>query len=156
MVKKKEERKRGKKRPRTDKGDIVAEVEHQEEPGVIVPMHEGATRAPEDFREPGWMLPIQNAKDDTAPFGFVRADLKEYMRSANTALKNLLEQENEAGGTSIHSKEATRLRDAALSEARGYELELATDPDTSVVLENLITTMTPRHIRIVADGFMGK
>lgn len=164
MVKKKEERKRGRKRHRSaERMEGIGTDDEQRISNAMASREEIATTAAlKRGQDLEWMLPSQEhlesqAKDGTAPFGFVDSDLKEYIRSANTTLKTLMSGGNgEERVFASGSKEVAKLRDAALNELLGHELALATDPETSIALETLIVTMTSRQIRILADGFLGQ
>ncbi|CEH12120.1 Predicted RNA-binding protein, contains Pumilio domains [Ceraceosorus bombacis] len=104
--------------------------------------------------------------DPRAPFGYVEADLKAYLRSAISSLNALhasnsvaehhsgYDQYAETEDTSSQ-EERIQLRDAALKEINGIELAVATDPDTSRVLELLIDTMSEKQVRIFADRLAG-
>lgn len=45
--------------------------------------------------------------------------------------------------------------DAALNEVRGKELELATDPECSIILERIIHSMDDFTMRVFMDSLSG-
>ncbi|PWN17935.1 hypothetical protein BCV69DRAFT_315058 [Microstroma glucosiphilum] len=104
---------------------------------------------------------------DVAPFGFVPAELKAYLKDASTNLAHLdadlrrgryeYEGEEDNGEEEGDGEEgqADLLRQAMLREVSGQELTVATDGECSVALETIIDGLKGRRVRILADRASG-
>lgn len=150
-----EVRKRGKKKKK-----------QQEEPEYL----------PEpDYAEegPSWISkPLPQKDEPDLPFGAVEQDLKAYFRSVDLKLEewstsSLQENfEESEDGELRPSLEVTklifRLQErslfllAAISEVRGKELQLATDPECSRVLERLARVGDDGVKRALLHSFSGE
>ena len=95
--------------------------------------------------------------DPVAPFGFVDSEIKTYFKDIHQKLKDaevtletaLTEEDKKSGEHSL-------LLQAVIREVDGKELILATDPDTSVILEYMISFMQDKMVRVLMDRMMGK
>ncbi|KAF8875333.1 armadillo-type protein [Gymnopilus junonius] len=141
-----ENRKRGKKhkKQREDEPQYEAESEQQIE-------------APE---EPSWIVPASNHAEEVnqeAPFGYVDVDLKAYFRTVDVQIQEWQEnQEDTVEDGDVDPNEQRRLFFiAALTEIRGKEKQLATDPDCSVILERMSYSMDDFVRRVFLDTLAG-
>ncbi|KAK0555247.1 Nucleolar protein 9 [Tilletia horrida] len=97
-----------------------------------------------------------DAFDESTPFGLVAPEIKSYFKTAYADLVAAAQPQHYAGyDDDGDSQQHTLLLNAALQELSGHELALATDPDTSVVLEYMIQHINPIQLRIFADRFSG-
>ncbi|KAJ3964852.1 armadillo-type protein, partial [Lentinula raphanica] len=131
-----ENRKRGKK--------------HKSKPSQPVPSEPG----------PSWIVAVSDLNEDfnpEAPFGYVDADLKAYFRNVDLHIRDWQEGreqvETEAGVDPNTEKHMFFL--AALTEMRGKEKQLATDPDCSLVLERIAYSMDDFVRRVFLDSLSG-
>jgi nucleolar protein 9 len=155
-------RQRGKKHKKGDAHE-AAPAAHAPSPAPAE-AHGDARAAPADGDAlPAWMGGAGASSDAAAlaanaPFGFVDADLKAYLRTALTSLAALAQPDaaDEDDGDVSSLEERRTLRNAALAEIAGRELAIATDPDTSRVLELLVGAMEARQCRVLADKLCGR
>ncbi|KAJ1308926.1 hypothetical protein OPQ81_004611 [Rhizoctonia solani] len=140
-----EHRKRGKKKKGSKE---EAEYEHQVE------------QQNEEYHEepnPQWME-TNDERNLEAPFGYVDPDVKGYFRTVDARIQDWQSQHhirddaNEEGNT---NEEKRMFLVAALSESSGKELQLATDPDCSIILERMLHSMDDVVIRVFADRLCG-
>ncbi|PWN32008.1 ARM repeat-containing protein, partial [Meira miltonrushii] len=89
---------------------------------------------------------------DSTPFGLVDPDLKAYLRSAHVTLQEHITAATEEGKLLNKDEDIKALRNAMLDEIKGKELVLATDTDTSVILEDMMSTFGGRQLRILAEA----
>lgn len=103
---------------------------------------------------------------DVAPFGFVPAELKAYLKDAYTNLVQLdadsrrsryeYEGEEEEEDGDGEEGQADLLRQAMLREVSGQELTVATDGECSVAFETIIDGLKGRRVRVLADRASGR
>lgn len=129
----------------------------QAEERALAPDEQSAsynTTTRNDTASPAWMLDKRpaNAFDNSTPFGLVEPDLKAYLRSAHVKLQELVASVVDEGRHLEQDEETKTLRNAMLDEIKGKELVLATDADTSLILEDLLHTFGERQMRIFADA----
>jgi nucleolar protein 9 len=86
------------------------------------------------------------------PFGLVDADLKAYLRSAHVTLQEKVQEATRDDRVARYDDEVKTLRNAMLDEVKGKELILATDTDTSVILEGMLPSFGERQARILCDA----
>ncbi|KAF9004819.1 armadillo-type protein [Cyathus striatus] len=113
----------------------------------------------EPIGEPSWMI---NSKDHEefnpeAPFGYVDTDLKAYFRTVDVQLRDWQEgQDEEPVDEDVDPNEQRHMFfSAALTEMRGKEKQLATDPDCSVILERMSYSMDDTVRRVFFDSLTG-
>lgn len=100
--------------------------------------------------------------DDIAPFGFVNADLKSYLKDAQASLVQMVTPYQAQGAdyadddAEDQSEQAETLRLAMLREMDGQELACATDGEASLSLESVIHGLDARRLRILADRMSGR
>ncbi|KAN0065715.1 Nucleolar protein 9 [Thecaphora frezii] len=146
--------------------------------------NDGAS-APLDDDQPHWVRnqASSSSRASEAPFGFVDAEVKAYFRQVWSTLQELEEQGYRARNTVSELAIATNanadgasssplhqhrhhhqpeeddqlalLIKAILSEVDGKELVLATDPDTSIVLEGLVQRIGQKPLRVLMDRMAG-
>lgn len=137
------ERKRGRK-----KSKVSSEAPSEPDPATSPQGH---------TEQPSWIASSADEVDPTAPFGFVDSDVKTYFKDLFAQLKasesTVIYGQDELG--SAEDSEHALLVQAALREADGRVLVLATDPDTSVVLEYLIGHLKGKSLRILMDRMSG-
>lgn len=124
--------------------------QHNEDIGAR-PEHTAASASGNDA---SWMLDKRPMRDNetSAPFGLVEPDLKAYLRSAHVQLHELVANVLSEGRVLSNDGEIKALRNAMLDEIKGKELVLATDADTSLILEDMLCTLGERQTRILADA----
>jgi len=135
--------------------------------------------------KPSWIISvasqdINERADKDAPFGFVDAEVKAYFRTVDAQIRDWQETRTEAEGEGgspeidpnegmLTSPVSSRKIDvacmlwkerrlffvAALTEMRGKEKELATDPDCSIILERMIYSMDDFIRRVFVDSMAG-
>jgi len=135
--------------------------------------------------KPSWIIPvasqnINDSPDQDAPFGFVDAEVKAYFRTVDSQIRDWQETRTEVEGeggsaetdpnegmftSSVSSrkidvackffKERRLFFVAALTEMRGKEKQLATDPDCSIILERMIYSMDDFIRRVFVDSMAG-
>jgi len=135
--------------------------------------------------KPSWLIPaasqnISRGADQDAPFGFVDAEVKAYFRTVDSQIRDWQETRTEVEGeggsaeidpnegmftSSVSSqkidiayilwKERRLFFVAALTEMRGKEKQLATDPDCSIILERMIYSMDDFIRRVFVDSMAG-
>ncbi|KAF8583989.1 ARM repeat-containing protein [Ramaria rubella] len=90
------------------------------------------------------------------PFGLLDPDIKAYFRTVDDQLRDWQEGANISFGVDEDPNEERRMFfTAALSEMKGKELQLATDPDCSPVLERMLYSMDDTVRRVFADSLAG-
>ncbi|EPQ59516.1 ARM repeat-containing protein [Gloeophyllum trabeum ATCC 11539] len=146
-----ENRKRGKKH-RNSAVDQYEPVPHEQE---------YEPEAAENEAGPSWIVsapPVETANPE-APFGYVEADIKAYFRTVDLQLREWQDQRNASqpeDNVDIDPNEERRLFFlAALTEMRGKEKQLATDPDCSNILERMAHSMDDFIRRVFVDSMMG-
>ncbi|CAE6465333.1 unnamed protein product [Rhizoctonia solani] len=92
-----------------------------------------------------------------ASFGYVDPDVKGYFRTVDARIQDWQSPEYgrddaDEGNT---NEDKRMFLVAALSESSGKELQLATDPDCSVILERMLHSMDDVVIRVFADRLCG-
>ncbi|KAL9936822.1 hypothetical protein V8E36_004057 [Tilletia maclaganii] len=96
-------------------------------------------------------------RDDSTPFGLVQPEIKSYFRTAHADL--IAASASSFNGDDDNDDQQQQQHDlllnAALQELSGHELALATDPDTSVILEYIIAHIQPIKLRILTDRLSG-
>ncbi|EPQ31129.1 uncharacterized protein PFL1_01318 [Pseudozyma flocculosa PF-1] len=139
------------------------------------------TAADED-EQPDWIRsdPSSSSRNTAsdAPFGFVDAEVKAYFRQIWATLQELEEQGYRARNTYSELEQLSRpkgagasyqdgaedgegedqlalLIKAILSEVDGKELMLATDPDTSMIMEGLVQRVGQKAVRVLMDRMAG-
>jgi nucleolar protein 9 len=158
-----EQRKRGKKKPKHDK----VEVELKDEP-VAIAQHDG----------PSWVRTVPDAEmNPEAPFGFVDPDVKAYFRTVDVKLREWQEEPrphaaeleegadpNEGDATislvsidelNVTPQDRRIFLVAALSEMVEKELQLSTDPDCSPIIERMAYSMDDFVRRVFMDKLAG-
>ncbi|WVN85380.1 uncharacterized protein L203_100525 [Cryptococcus depauperatus CBS 7841] len=86
------------------------------------------------------------------PFGVLDPDVKAYF-------KNIEEQIKDWEGVSSEGEEREDRQiflSSILSELRGHELSASTDPETSIVLERLLPSLSDWGRRVIGDSFGDK
>jgi len=154
---KKEERRRGKKRKATN---ATAEEKSSDAPFYLDEEGErepGKTQTGQDT--PSWLIEdnagpssYSHLEPSSTPFGLVDLELKAYLRSAHLKLNELMETALEESRAITQDDEVKTLRNAMLDEIKGKELTLATDTDTSRILEDMLYSFSERQTRILADS----
>ena len=94
--------------------------------------------------EPEWV----HSTDAQTPFGLVPPPVQSYLKEVNTRLVQLSQSASE-------EEEMDMLMRAALNEIDGKELALATDPNCSLVMENLSRHASTKALRILLDRISG-
>lgn len=161
-ARKKEERRRGKKRKNKEIGEERSSNGHAEtEAAAAAPFFydtQGVNKE-EDQSTPSWLIEDKIAEsssqlriEPSTPFGLVDLEFKAYLRSAHIKLNELMETALEEGRTIHEDEEVKILRNAMLNEIKGKELTLATDADTSRILEDMLYSFSERQIRVLADS----
>jgi nucleolar protein 9 len=151
---KKEERRRGKKRKTTDPA-----VKTENDDATFYIDREGDKKP--DPSTPAWLIEDKDAStshrhaEPSTPFGLVDLELKAYLRSAHIKLNELMETALEESRTISQDEEVKTLRNAMLDEIKGKEFTLATDSDTSRILEDMLQAFSERQTRILADSLTG-
>ncbi|KAL1744639.1 armadillo-type protein [Schizophyllum fasciatum] len=145
----KEFRKRGKRTKKNAAKEPPQPHQKQREPTPEQPPHlqEG----------PSWIVqaPQQDVQMNLgAPFGELDADVKAYFRNVDTQLRDWQDNEKE-GSASEPNEERRMFVEAALREMSEKELQLATDPESSVVLERLLYSMDDFARRVFMDSLSG-
>ncbi|PPQ90881.1 hypothetical protein CVT25_007351, partial [Psilocybe cyanescens] len=144
-----ENRKRGKKHKKQNEDESQFYHEPEPEPQV------------ETREEPSWIVPATDNFGEInpeAPFGYVDADVKAYFRTVDIQIRDWQEAQEETaeGDGDVDPNEQRRLFFiAALSEMRGKEKQLATDPDCSVILERMSYSMDDFVRRVFFDTLAG-
>ncbi|KAF8529284.1 ARM repeat-containing protein [Hysterangium stoloniferum] len=91
-----------------------------------------------------------------APFGLLDPDLKAYFKTVDDQLKDWQDEKVVNVDTEVDANEERRMFFvAALSEMNGKELQLASDPECSPVLERMIYSMDDFVRRVFADSLAG-
>ncbi|MCO5565775.1 hypothetical protein L7F22_019450 [Adiantum nelumboides] len=153
MVRKNEQRQRGKKhKSRKEEEQPSSEVKDE---SIFVEDRIGTLGEQEDPSTSSWMIdrsngPINNG--DSTPFGLVEPDLKAYLRSAHVTFQEHITSASEEGRVLNKDEDIKALRNAMLDEIKGKELVLATDTDTSIILEDMMSTFGDRQLRILAEA----
>lgn len=158
MVRKNEQRQRGKKHKsrKEDKSGAQGQDESifvEDRIGAIGESKDGSEQ--QDPSTSSWMIDRSaglNGTGDSTPFGLVDPDLKAYLRSAHVTLQENITAASEEGRLLNKDEDIKALRNAMLDEIKGKELVLATDTDTSVILEDMMSTFGDRQLRILADA----
>uniref|UniRef100_A0A8H7Y237 Nucleolar protein 9 n=1 Tax=Psilocybe cubensis TaxID=181762 RepID=A0A8H7Y237_PSICU len=115
----------------------------------------------ETREEPSWIVPAQDNFGEfnpEAPFGYVDADVKAYFRTVDIQIRDWQESQHDTGegDGDLDPNEQRRLFFiAALSEMRGKEKQLATDPDCSVIIERMSYSMDDFVRRVFVDTLSG-
>lgn len=121
-------RQRAPKRPRLD-----ADAEPAYEP------HEAASDT-----EPEWIA----GDDANTPFGLVPGPVQTYFKEANAQLVQFAQQDAD-------EEESSMLLQSILEEINGKELALSTDPQCSLVMENVCRHASEKTLRILLDRMTG-
>ncbi|CAD6884791.1 unnamed protein product [Tilletia caries] len=129
---------------------IVVDHEQQEQqPDWVVSQHEHEHEQQQQQQQ-GEQGERADDFDDSTPFGIVDPEIKNYFKTAHADLVAA------ANSTPDHEQDQhALLLSAALQELNGHELALATDPDTSLVLEYLIHSINNTQLRVLADRLTG-
>ena len=150
-------RQRGKKKKQPSSSSAASSVfhpapsHHQEQKPEHEHEQEQDQDQDQDQDQPSWIVDgppgaaMNVASGSEAPFGYVDAEVKAYLRQTNEQLVAL----------SPSTDEFELLLSATLSEIDGSELTLATDMDTSLILEALIARIAHKPLRILLDRFAG-
>lgn len=146
MVHHKQERKRGKKK----RGYQHTEEDPSEQQNADLDIT--ADPSISASHAPTWIVDKVPKADVSAPFGLVDPDLKAYLRSAHTRLQELVSGVVDSARILEEDEDTKTMRNAMLDEIKGKELVLATDMDTSLILEDLLPTFGERQTRILADA----
>ncbi|TFK56028.1 ARM repeat-containing protein [Heliocybe sulcata] len=147
-----ENRKRGKKHRKSA-------VEEQAEQSVEDAQYDAPDT--EDQAGPSWIVsaPRLEETNPEAPFGYVDADVKAYFRTVDLQLREWQDQkglaETEEDADIDPNEERRMFFVAALTEMRGKEKQLATDPDCSNILERMSHSMDDFVRRVFVDSMMG-
>lgn len=176
----KENRKRGKKH----KKPVQTEPEPQEDPEAYQESAEcegeSGTGGFGGGSRPSWIVRDSEPQvNPEAPFGYVDADVKAYFRTVELQIRdwqestthpsvgysgdNDNEQDPNEGNflsVSLHrcllwSSDRRLFLSAALQEMSGKELQLATDPDCSGILERMAYSMDDFTRRVFMDRLAG-
>ncbi|KAJ4472084.1 armadillo-type protein [Lentinula aciculospora] len=110
---------------------------------------------------PSWIVSASGEEseyDPEAPFGYVDTDVKAYFRTVDIQIRDW--QESRAhipdGDAAVDPNAEKRMFFvAALSEMRGKEKQLATDPDCSIILERMAYSMDDFVRRVFLDSLSG-
>ncbi|KAF9649340.1 ARM repeat-containing protein [Thelephora ganbajun] len=159
-----ENRKRGKKykKPVQNKPEPEADPDvHQEDADYEGDQETGNFGSGD---RPSWVVREREPQVNLeAPFGYVDADVKAYFRTVELQIRDW--QENPAHGSSGYSDANEHEQDpnedrrlflsAALQEMSGKELQLATDPDCSGILERMAYSMDDFTRRVFMDRLAG-
>lgn len=141
-----EHRKRGKRK----RNDIVHENNQEE-------ALDEQEKTKDDL--PSWIEAAtpEDSPNIDAPFGFCDPDVKAYFRTVDKQLKEWQElgMENKNEEIDDPNLERRMFFAAALTEMQGKELQLATDPDTAVILERMIHSMDDLARRIFTSTLTG-
>ncbi|KZT55328.1 ARM repeat-containing protein [Calocera cornea HHB12733] len=143
-----EQRKRGRKHKKGTEGE-AEEPAYQEEQ--------------EQTGEPSWIVQSEagpsEEHDANYPFGVLDPDVKAYFRMVDDKLKGWQSgyEEEDAGLVEGEDPNETRkmFLNAALEELNGKELQLATDPECSVILERMMHSMDDFSRRVLFDRLSG-
>ncbi|KDQ20636.1 hypothetical protein BOTBODRAFT_169367 [Botryobasidium botryosum FD-172 SS1] len=145
-------RKRGK---RKGKKEIEAETgpPSKQGPPDFIPL--------ENDGEPSWIgaSASVDASNLEAPFGYVDSDVQAYFRTVDLKIREW--QDEHGPGEWNEQLDVDPIEDrrlfltAALSEMSGKELQLATDPNCSVVLERMAHSMSDFSRRVFMDCLAG-
>ncbi|KAF9026524.1 ARM repeat-containing protein, partial [Hymenopellis radicata] len=136
-----ENRKRGKKHKKPAAEPDVAEEE------VSIEQPEEAEAGP------SWIVqkPEHTVETDAeAPFGYLDADVKAYFRTVDVQMRQWQD-----GSADIEEDEKRAFFLAALTEMNEKEMQLATDPDCSIILERVVHSMDDFARRVFADRLAG-
>ncbi|KAJ3990394.1 armadillo-type protein [Lentinula detonsa] len=142
-----ENRKRGKKH----KAKTTEEAPSYEEPQLDLEPQVG----------PSWIVAASKEDEDfnpEAPFGYVDTDVKAYFRTVDIQIREWQENRQEPLDDEVTvdpNAEKHMFFVAALSEMRGKEKELATDPDCSIILERMAYSMDDFVRRVFLDSLSG-
>ncbi|KZP00041.1 ARM repeat-containing protein [Calocera viscosa TUFC12733] len=143
-----EQRKRG----RRHKKDAEAEAE------------EPALQAEEEqLGAPSWIVQSEAGpspeQDANYPFGVLDPDVKAYFRMVDDKLKGWQAGYDEEDAGLVEGEDPNETRkmflNAALAELNGKELQLATDPECSVILERMMYSMDDFSRRVLFDRLSG-
>ncbi|GAV99718.1 ARM repeat-containing protein [Lentinula edodes] len=110
---------------------------------------------------PSWIVTASGEDSEfnpEAPFGYVDADVKAYFRTVDLQIREWQEgqQEHLDGDANVDPNAEKRMFFvAALSEMRGKEKQLATDPDCSIILERMAYSMDDFVRRVFLDSLSG-
>lgn len=156
MVRKNEQRQRGKKKSKHQKEENPQWQSQND--SLFVEDRIGA-KGKDEEQDPStssWMIDrsttnVIGNSDNSTPFGLVDPDLKAYLRSAHTSLQEHITSAIEVGRLLNKDEDIKALRNAMLDEIKGKELVLATDTDTSVILEDMMSTFGDRQLKILAE-----
>ncbi|KAF8511204.1 ARM repeat-containing protein [Gautieria morchelliformis] len=107
--------------------------------------------------EPPVHSQVFNSANEAPPFGAVDPDVKAYFRTVNDQLRDWQEErpDGEVGAEVDPNEERRMFFTAALSEMKGKELQLASDPDCSPVLERMLYSMDDFVRRVFTDSLAG-
>ncbi|TRM68525.1 armadillo-type protein [Schizophyllum amplum] len=148
----KEFRKRGKRTKKNAAPDVPER--RRPEPHVVdKPPHQEE----EQEQGPSWIVqaPDHNVEiNPSAPFGELDPDVKAYFRNVDTQLRDWQDSEGD-GAASEPNEERRMFVEAALREMAEKELQLATDPESSIVLERLLYSMDDFVRRVFMDSMSG-
>ncbi|GJJ07712.1 hypothetical protein Clacol_001917 [Clathrus columnatus] len=99
----------------------------------------------------------EDNSDPAAPFGHLDPDVKGYFRTVNDQLKQWQDEGIDTEvDTDMDPNEQRRIFfAAALSEMHNKELQLATDPECSVILERMLYSMDDFARRVFTDSLTG-
>lgn len=97
------------------------------------------------------------SEDEQMPFGFVNNDVKAYFRTVDIQIRDWqgASHEDEQTGDAVSDEERNLFFVAALTEMRGKEKQLATDPECSAILERMIYSMDDFVRRVFMDSLAG-
>ncbi|KAK1926743.1 armadillo-type protein [Papiliotrema laurentii] len=88
-------------------------------------------------------------QDAEFPFGVLDPDLKAYFRTVDDQIRDW-----EGVSSAGEEREDRQIfLSSVLSELRGHELTVSTDPDTAVVLERLLPSLGDWGRRVIGDAF---
>ncbi|KZT41117.1 ARM repeat-containing protein [Sistotremastrum suecicum HHB10207 ss-3] len=111
---------------------------------------------------PSWIRPAENVEEEPdtleSPFGLVDADLKAYFKNVDSKTREWQENAtvvDEGVDAEQVSEEKRMFFDAALSEMRGKERQLACDPESSIILERMLHSMDDFTLRVFMDSLTG-
>ena len=102
---------------------------------------DGETAQPAWGRQPGL--------DGDYPFGVLNPDLKAYFRNVDDQIRDW-EGVSSAGE---EREDRSLFLASVLSELRSNELTVSTDPDTAVVLERMMPSLSDWGRRVIGDAF---
>ncbi|EAL21763.1 hypothetical protein CNBC4650 [Cryptococcus deneoformans B-3501A] len=86
------------------------------------------------------------------PFGVLDPDVKAYFKSIEEQIKDW-EGVSSAGE---EREDRQNFLSSVLSELRGHELSAATDPETSIILERIMPSLSDWGRRVIGDSFGDK